>query len=96
MTNFRNLVIRHYESIVGRGKITQKTTILDLFEKMIEEDKEMIVEGEKCLKESNLTPEFVQETIDSIAVRINMLTHLNVDFIAEYEKNVIHQECRED
>ena len=90
----KELLERHYAATVKRGKITSKTVINDFIAKMHEEDTEMINEkaGYDMIVENN----FIQETVDSIMVRINMLKKLNKDFYEELEKNVIYQETRKD
>ena len=90
----RKEILKHYISQVRRGTITKDTTIIDFLEKMQEEDNEMVQAAKECVDKSMLTPEFIHETIDSIAVRVNMLTHLNVDMVAEFKKNREYQEDR--
>lgn len=91
----KNLLLKHYLAIAKRGKIDKNTTFADFFEKMNEEDVEAVMAlSKKGYPE--LSSEFVQEMIDSIMTRINLLTHLNVDFIEELKKNIEYQEIRED
>lgn len=68
---------------------------MDFFKATMDEDAKAFEKIEKFIN-GETTPEFVQKWIDGIAVRINLLTHLNIDFIEEYKKNIIHQETRED
>ena len=94
MIGFQSLLIRHYEATTKRGKITKNSTAVEFLNAAQCEDIEACIQMDE--HKGKYTPEVVQEKIDAIAVRINELTHNNIDFIGEYEKNTIHQETRED
>lgn len=95
MREINDLQIRHYKAICRRNEITKESTFINFFNDGMNKDAQLFDEAEK-LNFKKITPEFIQKCIDAIATRINLLTHLNVDFIEEYKKNVIHQETRED
>lgn len=86
------LIERHFQATIRRGKINSKTTINDFLNKMVEEDKEVLLE--KTAFDLKLENNFVQETIDSIMVRMNMLLKLGVNIKEELEINVKYQETR--
>lgn len=86
------LILKHYQSICSRGLINDKTTMIDFINKQAEED----LEANLAYQALGISPEWVQEEIDAIMVRINKLTHYNVDFVEELKKNLIHQETMED
>ena len=92
----KNEFQKHYEAIKARGLITDKTTIVDFLEKLVEETNEFITEAKKCTETKEITPEFVHEGMDVIGVIANCMTHLNIDVEEEFKKNVIHQQTRED
>ena len=89
-----DLFNRHYLAIRKRGKIKDDTTHHEFIKAADSEDMEAIFAYQAAGYTYN--DKVVQEKIDAIAVRINELIHAGYDFVAEYEKNTIHQETRED
>ena len=88
----KNLFERHYQAIVKRGLITEKTTVLDFIDKFDEETKEFKKElGLALYFEPN---HYKQEAIDCICVLTNMLQHYGVDIESELIKNIEIQEKR--
>lgn len=88
----KEIIIQHYQATCSRGKINNKTTMIDFINKQAEED----LEANLAYQALGISPEWVQEEIDAIMVRINKLTHHNIDFIEELKKNLLHQQTRED
>lgn len=85
----KKLFKQHYQSIINRGKITNKTDFWDFERKLSEEVNELIIEYEMPL-----TDRFKQEAIDCLCVISNMLQHFNVDIEAELKKNIEYQRTR--
>ena len=91
-----DLIKRHYEATKKRDLITDDTPLDDFLQKISEEYSELglefcdiVMSHDKEIGES-----FVHEAVDLVATTINMLTHFGFDFMAEYRKNVEHQESR--
>jgi len=86
---------RHYEAIVKRGLITEKTTKYDFLKKIREEffefNKEMYVDA---FDTGNLRHVTIQEGIDLIKTIENMFIHFGVDIDKEIEINTQYQETR--
>ena len=90
------LIRRHYQATVKRGKITSKTRTAHFLIKMFEEDGEMYQEISHYIASSDQKDEMIQETIDSVMVRLNFLQHINVDVEDALLQNTIKQETRKD
>ena len=89
-----DLINRHYEATKQRGLITPKTKTSQFISKMMEEDHEMFDEIIKNMWGERNTEEVIQETIDSIMVRINYLKQKGVDMELALCRNVMKQEKR--
>jgi NTP pyrophosphatase (non-canonical NTP hydrolase) len=88
------LIKRHYQAIVNRGLITDKTTVFEFSAKIQEEASELSVE---LLKFSKFKPNnYKQESIDLVMTVFNMLQHYGVDIKKELLKNIEIQEKRAD
>ena len=83
------LLKQHYDSIVDRGLITNKTRVNDFLNKHHEETIEML--NEKALFDVNQPNNFKHETIDTIATLCNMLIHLGYDVEKLFKENINHQ-----
>lgn len=90
------LILQHYIAQVKRGKITRESTVEEFIEKLKEEFSEFIEEAMECVRSGELTPSLCHEGADVMGVLCNLFTHLNIDIIAEYKKNVAYQIDRED
>jgi len=89
----KNLIKKHYNSIVKRGLITPDTNIVDFKKKIKEEYTELMIELETN-PYNKLSDEAIQESIDLISVCTNMLFHYDVDIEQELIKNILKQESR--
>lgn len=83
---------RHYEAIANRGLITKAVKIGDFLDKLDEESTECF----EYYNLKNMNDELAQELVDVICTAANTLKHFNYDLKIELEKNVIHQETRND
>ncbi len=88
----KELLIRHYQAIVSRGLITDKTDFVDFSVKINEEKGELSTE--LLILQKNKPSNWKQEAIDLICVVTNMLQHNNVDIELELIKNIEVQEKR--
>lgn len=89
------LIERSYSAIKGRGLITKETMIKDFVCKMIEEDAEFMNETLQITHGIQaLSPNQLEELIDSITVRIMLLRHLGYDFIDWFREGVEKNEKR--
>jgi phosphoribosyl-ATP pyrophosphohydrolase len=88
----KRLFEQHYEAIVKRGLITDKTTAYDFLDKIHEEYTEFVIELEESI---NFKPNnYKQEAIDLICSTMNMLIHFGVDIEQELIKNIKKQKER--
>lgn len=88
---------RHYEAIVKRGLITDKTTKYDFLKKIREEFFEFNKEMYKdAFETGNLRHDTIQEGMDLIYSIENFFTHFDVDIDKEREINIQHQLTRKD
>lgn len=89
---------RHYKAIEKRGYIHKDVEVLDWIKKSREEDleanKEAYQDHDNDLKK--LSQETIQEEIDAIMVRVNMLKFYGVDFKKALLVNTKKQETRKD
>ena len=83
------LIKRSYNSIVKRNMITNKTTLEDFNNKLIEEFDEMQEEYE-----SNNLERYIHEGFDLINVFLNFCIHNNIDIKSKFEEIVIKNENR--
>ena len=90
----KELLLRHYIATSKRGLISHNTTLGEFMKKISEEYHELYGEWVEDIWNIDPTPEFIHESIDLVAVILNMLKHYDIDFIEEYRKNVEHQESR--
>lgn len=84
-----NLLKRSYQSIVNRGLITDKTTLEDFNDKILEEFEEMQFEFEQ----GNLEL-YIHEGFDLINVFLNFCIHNNIDIKKRLEEIIIKNELR--
>lgn len=88
------LTKQHYQAIVSRGLINDKTTLKDFITKLVEEFEELANEAYK--KDQGLENNFEMEAIDVSGVVFNMLIHLGYDVEKLYKQNIEYQENRKD
>ena len=87
----KKLIKRHYQAIVNRGLITQKTDLIDFIKKIIEEYHESL---ESIPYPPKLNDKAIQEFIDLIMVITNMFQFFDIDIKKEILKNIEVQEKR--
>jgi hypothetical protein len=75
----------HYQAIVKRGLITDRTHVFEFIEKHDEETKEMKEAYSKYSNTGNLD-KFFHEIIDTICTLTNMLLHFDIDVEIELKK----------
>ncbi len=93
------LLKRHYNAIVKRGLINEKTHFYEFLLKISEEFEEVLSESNKYLilpfyNPPELSDDLKQELIDLISACNNLLIHFNVDIEQELLKNIETQEKR--
>lgn len=99
MKEIKDLIKRHHAATWERGFINPQTNLLDFERKINEEYYELRNAITEHLHDfdtslTTIDGEIIHETIDLIAVCINMLKHFGVNFMTEYKKNVEYQESR--
>jgi phosphoribosyl-ATP pyrophosphohydrolase len=85
------LIKRSYESIQARNLITDKTTLEDFNNKLIEEFNETQIEFE-----SNNLEKYIHEGFDLVNVFFNFCYHNGIDINKKFEEIIIKNENRKD
>lgn len=82
-----NLDKEHYNSIVARGLISEKTKLSNFISKIDEEFKELKLE----VNGNIISEKLIQEAVDLRQVVSNMLIHFDVDIEKNLKKNIDYQ-----
>ena len=85
------LIKRSYESIKARNLITDKTTLDDFNNKIIEEFNETQIEFE-----SNNLEKYIHEGFDLVNVFFNFCYHNGIDINKKFEEIIIKNENMKD
>ena len=87
----KELVLRHYIAIRGRGLINNNTSLDEFREKLKEEIQEF---WDADCNEEVIDGDMAQEAMDIVGVIFNMLHHNGYDVKSEFKYNVEYQESR--
>jgi len=87
---------QHYNSIVKRGLINDKTSKQDFRKQIIEEFQELIKELYYNIDNDKLNAKEIQESVDLVQTIKNMFIYFDVDYNTALEVNINHQLSRKD
>lgn len=80
----KEIIELNYQSTVQRGLITPSTSIQDFFDKISEEQAELI----EAFYDNCNKPDWVEELADVILVCLNFARHYKIDIEGELKKKI--------